>query len=196
MQFALHARNPAKVSDSYHLTETLDIFVRTMAILIINVPISRGLVFGNSIKTTVVELLKGIATMFNSSLEQPVTLKNPQEYLYSSFNVIPFACNKLLRLPINNIQALSRKWEEWLEMLQETLNELERLVDDSGLFDFDERVFELERDNLTEEDRAMMKRCAALIKVTRILIRKILVRKLHSITFFIFLKLFIYCRLY
>jgi hypothetical protein len=98
------------------------------------------------------------------------------EYFFASPNSIFESSERLKRMSTNNATAIQKCWEEHLDLLQDVINEMEELQDDNGLFDFDDNVFEMEMNQLSDEEKAMMKRCLALVKVTRILFRKVLVR--------------------
>ena len=123
----------------------------------------------------------GVATLVNSFMDTPLEQEKYSEYFFASPASLFQICERLKKLPTNNAQAIARKWEDALDLLNDVISEIDELQEDNGLFDFDETIFErdLMEDKegvLSDEERAMMKRCLAMIKVTRILFRKVLVR--------------------
>ncbi|EPZ31460.1 hypothetical protein O9G_002929 [Rozella allomycis CSF55] len=176
-KFALVGRlpNPA-VSEALGLLETLELFVRTLTILVLTIPESRGKLFRDDVKSVCTDLIKGIASLINPSLEEPLDTQMHPEHLFANHNAIFDVCERMKNLSYNNSMAIQKRWDDSMELLQDVINEMEELQNDDGMFDFDDSAFEKEGSPLTDDDKAMVKRCLAIVKLTKILFKKLLVR--------------------
>ncbi|KAL1915661.1 uncharacterized protein VTP21DRAFT_6420 [Calcarisporiella thermophila] len=192
-KLAIACKPPCAADTAIPMIEALGTTLLRIAGLISAIPRWAGRIYILEVKRATEDILGGVVQLCNSFLGEHAvdTGKKKNSYLMSAGQVW-HACDVFKALSEENSEAVMKRWRGMIETVEDAMHELETAIkekeDSQQAEEAEEEADEEEGDGwedvlgesraLTKEEMETAKRCAALLKITRMLLKKIQTRSI------------------